>query len=47
MERTEILRRFENVLINSCIDTNSKLFKQAIEALIAISLKEIEDTKND
>jgi hypothetical protein len=45
MTRTEIMRRFENVLVNSNIDPDSKIFKQAIEALIAICTKEIEDTE--
>lgn len=45
MTRTEIMRRFENVLVNSNLDPDSKIFKQAVEALIAICTKEIEDTE--
>ena len=43
MTRKDILDRFENVLVNSYIDPDSKLFKEAIEALIAISLNQIEE----
>jgi hypothetical protein len=43
MKREDILNVLENVLINSNIDTNSKLWKNAIDVLIAIQLKEIED----
>jgi hypothetical protein len=43
MLRKEILRRFENLLVNSNIDVNSKVWKEAIEALIAININQIEE----
>lgn len=43
MKRENILNALENVLINSNIDQSSELWKNAIDALIAIQLKEIED----
>lgn len=43
MLRNEILNRIERVLINSNLDLDSILFKEAVEALVAIALKEIED----
>ena len=43
MQREEILRRFQNLMMNSNIDFESNLFKEAMDAFIAIALKEIED----
>ena len=43
MKRKDILTAFENLLINSNVDTDSKVWKEAIKALIAINLQEIEE----
>lgn len=43
MKRKDILKAFENLLINSNVDPDSKVWKDAIQALIAINLQEIED----
>ena len=43
MKRKDILKAFENLLINSNVDPNSKVWKDAIQALIAININEIEE----
>ncbi len=43
MKRNDILKALENFVVNSGVDTESKLFKEAVNALLAISLKQIED----
>ena len=43
MKRKDILKAFENLLINSNVDPDSKVWKEAIQALIAINLNEIEE----
>lgn len=43
MKRKDILKAFENLLINSNVDPDSKVWKDAIQALIAININEIEE----
>lgn len=43
MKRKDILKAFENLLINSNVNPDSKVWKEAIQALIAINLQEIEE----
>jgi len=43
MKRKDILKAFENLLINSKVDPDSKVWKEAIQALIAININEIEE----
>ena len=43
MNRKDIVDALQEFMVNANIDPNSKLFKNALDALIAINLKEIED----
>ena len=43
MNRKDIVDTLQEFMVNSNVDPESNLFKQALDALIAINLKEIED----
>lgn len=43
MKRKEILDALTEFMINSNVDQESTLFQQALDAIIAIHLKQIED----
>ena len=43
MKRNDILNALQEFIVNSNVDPDSNLSKQALDALIAISLKQIED----
>lgn len=43
MNRKDILDALTEFMINSNVDQASKLFQQALDAIIAIQTKEIED----
>ena len=43
MKRNDILNAIQEFMVNSNVDPDSKIFKQALDALIAINLKQIED----
>ena len=43
MTKAEVLDRLYALMINSNIDPESKLFKDALEALLAINLNQIEE----
>ena len=43
MTRTEVLNRLYAFMINSNVDPESKLFKDALDALLAINLNKVED----
>lgn len=43
MTRTEVLDRLYAFMINSNVDPESKLFKDALDALLSINLNEVED----
>ena len=43
MKRKDIVDALQEFMVNANIDPESKLFKQALDALIAINLKQIED----
>lgn len=43
MTKAEVLYRLYTFMINSNVDTESKLFKDALDALLTINLNKIED----
>ena len=43
MTKTEALDRLYALMINSNVDPESKLFKDALEALLSINLNKVED----
>ena len=43
MTKAEVLDRLYTFMINSNVDTESKLFKDALDALLAINLNQIEE----
>ena len=43
MTKAEVLDRLYAFMINSNVDTESKLFKDALDALLAINLNQIEE----
>lgn len=43
MTKTEVLDRLYAFMINSNVDPESKLFKDALDALLSISLNKVED----
>ena len=43
MNRKDIVDAIQEFMVNSNVDPDSNLFKQALDALIAINLKQIED----
>mgnify|MGYP000134892965 CR=1 FL=1 len=43
MTKTEVLDRLYAFMINSNVDSESKLFKDALEALLAINLNKVEE----
>ena len=43
MTKTEALDRLYALMINSNVDTESKLFKDALDDLLAINLNQIEE----
>lgn len=43
MKRKDIVDALQEFMVNANVDPESNLFKQALDALIAINLKQIED----
>ena len=43
MTRTEVLDRLYAFMINSNVDPESKLFKDALDALLVINFNKVED----
>ena len=43
MNRKDIVDALQEFMVNANVDPESKIFKQALDALIAINLKQIED----
>ena len=43
MKRNDILKALQEFIVNSNVDPDSNIFKKALDAVIAINLKQIED----